>query len=71
MKKAVFWDVTLCCSCKNQRFVERITIIIRVKSTPSQRNSVNVPSSPFLVTLMMEDVLRKRWLLQKPHGAIT
>jgi hypothetical protein len=30
MKNAVFWDVTLCDSCKNRRFEERIASIIRV-----------------------------------------
>jgi hypothetical protein len=31
LKIAVFWDVTPCGSCKNRRFEERITTIIRVK----------------------------------------
>jgi hypothetical protein len=44
MKNAVFWDVTPCGSCKN-RSVLRLLV------------TANVPSSPILVTPMME-VLR-------------
>jgi hypothetical protein len=70
MKNAVFWDVTPCGSCKNQRFGEISASIIRVRrigelgtlTVTSTRRSVRrvlvtanvVASSPILVTLMME-----------------
>jgi hypothetical protein len=43
MKDAIFWDVTLCGSCKNRRFasVRRLLVTASV-----------VPSPPILVTLM-------------------
>jgi hypothetical protein len=41
MKNGVFWDVTPCGSCKNQRFGGTVTACV-------------VPSSPILVTLMKE-----------------
>jgi hypothetical protein len=47
MKNAVFWDVTLCGSHKNQRF----------GGTCSMRQllvTADVPRSPILVTLMTE-----------------
>jgi hypothetical protein len=47
MKNAVFWDATLCGSCKNglseDISVRRLLVTANV-----------VPSSPILVTLMME-----------------
>jgi hypothetical protein len=48
MKNGVFWDVTTCGSCKNQRFaflrsVHQLLVAASV-----------VPSSPILVTLMTE-----------------
>jgi hypothetical protein len=44
MKNGVFWDVTPCGSCKNRvlRSVCRLLV------------TTNVPSSPILVTLMIE-----------------
>jgi hypothetical protein len=42
MKNDVFWDVTPCDSCKNQRFGGRLLV------------TANVLSSSILVTLMME-----------------
>jgi hypothetical protein len=59
MKNTVIWDVTPWGSCKNQRFkvtypahfrVTRIGHVVRVASYV-------VPSSPILVTLMMEAIL--------------
>jgi ABC-type uncharacterized transport system permease subunit len=50
MKNAVFWDVTLCDSYKNQSFGGTFASIIRVIRTV-------VPSSPIVVTLMMEAIL--------------
>jgi hypothetical protein len=46
MRDAVFWDVTPCGSCKNivfRRIMHRLLVTTNV-----------VPSSPILVTLMME-----------------
>jgi hypothetical protein len=63
VKNAVFWDVTQCGSCKNYCLEERSTSIIRVTGigelrtmleVTSNRHIANVPSSPILVTLMME-----------------
>jgi hypothetical protein len=50
MKNGIFWDVTLCGSCKNQCFGVTANVV------PSGRLLVtaNVPSSPILVMLMME-----------------
>jgi hypothetical protein len=42
MKNRVFWNITACGSCKNRR---RLLVTVNV-----------VPSSPILVTLMMEAV---------------
>jgi hypothetical protein len=44
-KKAVFWDVTPCGSCKNRRSMLRLLVKANV-----------VPTSPILVTLMMEAI---------------
>jgi hypothetical protein len=49
MKNGVFWDVTLCGSCKNRRCMG---ISSQRASVPSY--SCVVPSSPILVTLMKE-----------------
>jgi hypothetical protein len=47
MKNAIFWDITLCGSCKNRRF--------RGTSCLHHQGTANVvPSLPVLVTLMME-----------------
>jgi hypothetical protein len=74
VKNAVFWDVTLRGSCKNQRFgdssasIIRTTLIGELGTTLAvtsnlrklRRNTMLlvsdnvVPSSPILVTLMME-----------------
>jgi hypothetical protein len=62
-KNAVFWDVTLCGSCKNRRFGG-----IRSGRRLLVTDNV-VPSSPILVTLMMEAcVSPKRRFLQDSHG---
>jgi hypothetical protein len=44
MKDGVFWNVTSCGSCKNRR-----------GQLASVASYCYVPSSPILVTLMMED----------------
>jgi hypothetical protein len=51
MKNGVFWDVTLCGSCKNQRFGG--TAFLCSMRELLVAASV-VPSSPILVTLMKE-----------------
>jgi hypothetical protein len=53
MKNAVFWDVTSCGSCKNRHFASIITVtrlVLQLLVT------ANLPSSPILVTLMMEAI---------------
>jgi hypothetical protein len=45
MKNAVCWDVTPCGSCKNFVFLRSVRRLL---------GTANVPSSPILVTLMME-----------------
>jgi hypothetical protein len=45
MKNAIFWDVTPCGSCKNRRSVLHLLVTANV-----------VPSSPILLTLMMEAI---------------
>jgi hypothetical protein len=68
MKHGVFWDVTPCGSCKNRVWEERSASIIRVTRIGELGTTVAVtsirptllvtasvvPSSPILVTLMME-----------------
>jgi hypothetical protein len=56
MKNGVFWDVTPCGSCKNRRFGGTSRLhhhflrsVLRLLVTANV-----VPSSPILVTLMME-----------------
>jgi hypothetical protein len=51
MKNDVFWDVTMCGSCKNRRLVYQVFLrsVRRLLVTASV-----VPSSPILVTLMKE-----------------
>jgi hypothetical protein len=52
MDDAVFWDVTPCGSCKNRRFGGTYR---RLRSVPRLLVTANVvPSSPILVTRMME-----------------
>jgi hypothetical protein len=46
MKNAIFWDVTPCGSCKNRLCTLRSVHLLLV--------TANVPSSPILVTLMIE-----------------
>jgi hypothetical protein len=59
-KYAVFWDVTLCSSCKNRCFGQRIAFTIRVTRMGKLRcvfrllATANAPSSPIPVTLIME-----------------
>jgi hypothetical protein len=52
MKIDVFWDVTPCGICK--RFGEFLSSVLRLVVTS------NVPSSPILVTLMMEAICFSR-----------
>jgi hypothetical protein len=47
MKNGVFWDVTMCGSCKNRRFGGTLRSVRRLLVAASV-----VPSSPILVTLM-------------------
>jgi hypothetical protein len=53
MKNAIFWYVTACDSCKNRCFggTYRLIIIISVFRLLV---TANVPSSPILVTLMVD-----------------
>jgi hypothetical protein len=50
IKNIVFWDVTQCGSCKNRRFggTSRLHLLLVAANV--------VPSSPILVTLMMEAI---------------
>jgi hypothetical protein len=52
MKNAIFWDVTPCGSCKNRR--SGGTYRFHHQDDKNQR--ANVPTSPILVTLMMEAI---------------
>jgi hypothetical protein len=61
MKNGVFWNVTLCGSCKNRRFGGISASFIRMTRIgelgTSNRRTLTasvVPSSPILVTLMKE-----------------
>jgi hypothetical protein len=68
MRNGVFWDVTPCGSCKNRVSEEHIASIIKVTRIGElgttlaltnnrrtlRRSTKGVPSSPILVTLMME-----------------
>jgi hypothetical protein len=66
MKNVVFWDVTPCCSCKNRRFggTWRLhhqgdnnavhLVFLRIVGRLLFMANV-VPSSPILVTLLMEE----------------
>jgi hypothetical protein len=60
MKNGVFWDITPCGLCKNRRFEELSASIIGVTRigelgiTLAVVTAKVVPSSPILVTLMME-----------------
>jgi hypothetical protein len=45
LKNVVFWDVTPCGSRKNRRFGAKLLLV-----------TANVPSSPILVTLMMQAI---------------
>jgi hypothetical protein len=68
MKNGVLWDVTPCGSCNNRRFggtqclqhqgdKNRLTLTVNSHQRTLRRNVANVvPSSPILVTLMMEAV---------------
>jgi hypothetical protein len=46
MKNAVFWDVTPCGSCVNHAFLRIVRLLLVTANV--------VPSSPILVTLIME-----------------
>jgi hypothetical protein len=63
MKNAVFWDVMLCGCCKNIVFhcsMNRLLV------------TDNTPSSPILVSLMMEALCSSETsVLQEPHGIIS
>jgi hypothetical protein len=57
LKNTVFWDVTPCGSCEN-RSVRRLLVTANI-----------VPSSPILITLMMEALISSETsFLQEPHG---
>jgi hypothetical protein len=45
MKNAVFWDATLCGSCKNRRSEEHSTTIIRVTRVDVIRTTLAVTSN--------------------------
>jgi hypothetical protein len=47
MKNVIFWDVTLCGCCKSRRLEACCMLLLLVTANV-------VPSSPILVTLMME-----------------
>jgi hypothetical protein len=81
----VFWDVTPCGSCKNRRFGKRSPSIIMVTRIGELGTALTVtsnwlcrllvtanvvPSSPILVTLMMEVPPKSRFL-QEQHGVIS
>jgi hypothetical protein len=61
MKNAVFWDLTLCDSCKNRRFGGTYRL-----HHPSDKNrrARNVSS----LILVRPYIPPKRWFLQEPHG---
>jgi hypothetical protein len=64
MKNAVFWDVTSCGCCKNRRFGGTLCLHHQSDKNRGARNNIssvrwllvaaNIPSSPILVTLVME-----------------
>jgi hypothetical protein len=61
MKNGVFWDVTLCGSCKNRRFGGTYRLLHQGDKNVFLRSvrrllvaACVVPSSPILVTLMKE-----------------
>jgi hypothetical protein len=65
VKNVVFWDITPCGSCKNRRFGVIIAFIIRVtmchivflrRVLPLLVTANVVPSSPILVTLIMDAI---------------
>jgi hypothetical protein len=67
MKSAVFWNVTLCGSCKNRRFGGTYRLHHQGDKNRRASNNVNsvlqllitanvVPSPPILVILMMEAI---------------
>jgi hypothetical protein len=65
MKSAVFWDVTACGSCKNQRFGGTCRLHHQGYKNRRVRNNVssnqllvtaNFPGLPILFTLMMEAI---------------
>jgi hypothetical protein len=51
VKNAVFWDVTPCFSCKDQRFGETYRLYYQVDKNQRARNKLTI-----LVTLMMEEI---------------
>jgi hypothetical protein len=57
MKNSVFWDITQCGSCKNERFGGRYRLHHQGNNSRLLDTANVVPSTPILVTLMME-VLR-------------
>jgi hypothetical protein len=70
MKNAIFWDLTLCGSCKNQHFGGMYGLHHQGDKSRQARNNIVflhsmlwllvtanvIPSSPILVTLMMEEI---------------
>jgi hypothetical protein len=67
MKNGVFFDVTMCGSCKNRRFGG--TYRLHHQSGKNQRDMNNVVASSFnLSTLMMETIVPPKCsFLQEPH----
>jgi hypothetical protein len=67
MKNDVFWNVTPCGSCKNQRLGG-----IYSQRTSGASSACVVPSSPIFVTPMKEESgSSETRFLQEPHGVIS
>jgi hypothetical protein len=69
-KNTVFWDVTPCCSCKNQHF--RGMYHLHHQGEENQRartvTANAVHSAPILFTLMMMIRFSKQSNLKEPRG---
>jgi hypothetical protein len=66
MKNGVFWDVTPCDSCKNQRFGGTQRLLHQVDNQLLVMANV-VPSSPIIITLMMETLSSSETSVLKSH----
>jgi hypothetical protein len=61
VKIAVFWDVTPCGSCKSRRFGGTYRLHHQGDRNRHARSiSSNIPSSPILVTLLIEAILSSK-----------